>query len=98
MQFVQDKEFGHKAIHLRQCPNAEGIRPGRKHLRTKPFMQDNFPMIMQFVQDEALQHKLFIRNELRTLRESVQDNVFEQEAIHSRRTPNAEGTRPGRSN
>ena len=52
---------------------------------------------MQFVQDEALQHKLFIRNELRTLREPVQDDAFEHKAIHPRQTPNAEGIRPGRS-
>ena len=41
-------------------------------------MQDNFPMIMmQFVQDEALNHKLFVQKEPRTLTESVQEEELE---------------------
>jgi hypothetical protein len=28
-----------------------------KHLSTKPFMQGNFPTIMQFIQDKAFEHK-----------------------------------------
>jgi hypothetical protein len=54
-------------------------------------------IMMQFVQDEALQHRLFIWDELRTLREFVQDEAFDHKAIHTRRTPDAQGIRPGRS-
>ena len=70
---VQDEASEQKAIHSRQTSNAQGICPRRKHLSTKPFVQDNFPIIMQFVQDEALQHKLSIQDELRALKEFVQD-------------------------
>ena len=59
-------------------------------------MLDNFPMTMQFVQDEALQQKLFIQNELRTLREFVQDKASEHEAIHAGQFPNDHAIRPGR--
>ena len=44
-------------------------------------MQDCFPVIMmQFVQDEALNHKLFIQNEIQTLRKLVQDEASEHKA------------------